>query len=249
MAVSTFKPPDDGRLVRRQDGKRMRIPGSITVEDFREITRILGNIRQDIEDELGKLSGGACPDDQKPKELHIRLNESDKPYPLPLFVGWVESEDVRQTREKWNQPHPGLHRFAGDEYSEIYGEALNYANQDPKDHFRHRNWEANELLEKRASEKATDPKAGNLFQTCLAMVIDGLATGTLVVGFRHRPNDQLLQKAQEVLGQWAREDYPKSPPQRNSLIEFLRKFELGGPLLKDSNWWALIPQPGKPTAP
>src|SRR5919106_6326902 len=156
MAVSTFKPPDDGRLIRRQDGKRMRVPSSITVEDFREITRILGNIRQDIEDELGKLCGGACPDDQKPKELHIRLNESDKPYPLPFFAGWVESEDVRAMRLEWNHPDPGLHRFGDDVYSEIYGEALNYANNpDPKEHFRYRDWARIELLEKRAGEKAT----------------------------------------------------------------------------------------------
>jgi hypothetical protein len=243
MAVSKFEFPDDGRLIRRQDIKRMRIPGSITVEDFREITRILGNIRQDIEDELAKLLGGACPSDQQPKELHIRLNESDKPYPVPIFAGWVESEDVRATRLEWNHPDPGLHRFGDDVYSEIYGEALNYASKDPKEHFRYRDWAASELLEKRAGEKATDPKAGNTFQTCLAMVIDGLATGTLVVGFRRRPSDQLLQTVQRVLGEWAREDYSKSSPQRRSLIDFLKKFELGGPRLANSNWWDFIPRP------
>ena len=72
------------------------------------------------------------------------------------------------------------------------------------------------------------------------MVIEGRATGTLVVGFRGRPNDQLLQRAQQVLGEWAREDYPKSSPRRGSLIDFLKKFELGGPRLKDSGWWKLI---------
>lgn len=245
MAVSTFVPKD--RLIRNQPGRK-RIPGAITVEDFVRITAFLEEILGDIDKELEALG---AQDAEKPKELHIRLNESDKPFALPLFVGWVESEDVRQTREVWNHPHPGLHRFADDVYSEIYGEALNYANNpDNKEHFKYRNWEASELLEKRAGEKATDPKAGNLFQTCLAMVIDGLATGTLVVGFRRRPNDQLIDKTHEVLEQWAREDKPKSPPRRSALIDFLKKFELGGPQLKDSNWWALIPQPSpKPTAP
>jgi hypothetical protein len=244
MAPSKFKFPDDGRLIRRQDVQRMRIPGSITVEDFREITRILGIIRQDIEDDLEKLCGGACPDDQKPKELHIRLNESDKPFPLPIFVGWIESEDVRARRLEWNHPDPGLHRFGDDVYSEIYGEALNYAsNKDPKEHFRYRDWAANELLEKRAGEKATDPKAGNTFQTCLAMVIEGLATGTLVVGFRRRPEEPLLLKTQEVLKEWARDDASKTLPERNSLIDFLKKFELGGPRLANSNWWDFIPRP------
>ena len=234
MAVSTFVPKD--RLIRHQPG-RMRIPGSITVEDFLAITNLLREILQDIDNELGALG---AKNDEKPKELHIRLNESDKPFPLPIFAGWVESEDVQQTRQDWNHPHPGLHRFGDDVYSEIYGEALNYADADPKEHFRYRDWARSELLEKRAGEKATDPKAGNTFQTCLAMVIEGRATGTLVVGFRGRPNDQLLQRAQQVLGEWAREDYPKSSPRRGSLIDFMKKFELGGPRLKDSGWWKLI---------
>jgi len=234
MAVSTFVPKD--RLIRHQPG-RMRIPGSITVEDFLAITNLLREILQDIDNELG---ASGANNDEKPKELHIRLNESDKPFPMPIFAGWVESEDVQQTRQDWNHPHPGLHRFGDDIYSEIYGEALNYADADPKEHFRYRDWARSELLEKRAGEKATDPKAGNTFQTCLAMMIEGRATGTLVVGFRRRPNDQLLQRAQQVLGEWAREDYPKSSPRRNSLIDFLKKFELGGPRLKDSGWWKLI---------
>ena len=44
MAISTFKPPDDGRLIRRQLLGRRRIPGSITVEDFRLITGFLEEI-------------------------------------------------------------------------------------------------------------------------------------------------------------------------------------------------------------
>jgi hypothetical protein len=242
MAVSTFKPPDDGRLIRRQDEKRKRIPGSITLDHFVQITGFLNQILEEIDKELAAL--GAQEDD-RPKELHIRLNESDKPFPLPIFVGWVESDDVRKTREKWNHPQPGLHRFGDDVYSEIYGEALNYANIE-KERFRQRDWNNQkwpgepEILDKRAGEKATDPKAGNKFQTCLAMVIDKLATGTLVVGFRRKPDGALLDKTHEVLEQWARED--KSPSQRKSLIDFLKKeFELGGPRLGNSNWWGLIP--------
>jgi hypothetical protein len=247
MAASTFKPPDKNRLIRRQPDRK-RIPGSITVQDFVQITGFLDEILNDINNELRTLQTSRkesyTPGDE-PKELHIRLNESDKPFPLPIFVGWVESNDVKETREKWNHPHPGLHRFGDDVYSEIYGEALNHANIE-KERFRQRDWDNEpwpgepEILDKRAGEKATDPKAGNRFQTCLAMVIDGLATGTLVVGFRRRPIPELLNKTHEVLEQWARED--KSPTQRKRLIDFLQKgFQLGGPRLANSEWWKLIP--------
>ena len=55
------------------------------------------------------------------------------------------------------------------------------------------------------------------------MVIDQLATGTLVVGFHRRPDQPLLDKTQQILREWAREDAPKSAAQRSSLIDFLRK--------------------------
>jgi hypothetical protein len=99
MAISTFVPKD--RLIRQQRG-RIRIPGGITPEDFLEITRILRQILQDIDNEITTLRGAACQEDDRPKELHIRLNESDKPFPLPIFAGWVESDDVRDRRQDWN---------------------------------------------------------------------------------------------------------------------------------------------------
>jgi hypothetical protein len=228
------------RLIRNQLGRRMRIPGGITPEIFLQITELLRSILQDIDSELRTLRGGAYKDDEKPKELHIRLNESDKPWPLPIFAGWVESDDVRAKREDWNHPDPGLHRFGDDVYSEIYGEAFRYANsKDPNEHFRYRDWEAGEILEKRSGEKATDPKAGNRFQTCLAIVIGDYVNGTLVVGFRRRPDDQLLKKTQELLKEWARE--PTSD-KRGGLIVFLsNNFQLGGPHLNDSDWVRLLP--------
>ena len=230
------------RLIRRQDGRRNRIPGGITPEDFLEVTKILAEIREDIDNELRALRASRgeqyAKDNDEPKELHIRLNESDKPFPLPVFAGWVESDDVRDRRQDWNQGHPGLVRFGDDVYSEIYGEAFRYADDpDPDKRFRYRDWGAGEILEKRSGEKATDPKAGNNFQTCFGMVIDDHVVGTLVVGFRRRPDVDLLKKTQEIFGEWGR--YATSG-KRYRLIEFLKKFELGGPHLKDSNWWDLL---------
>jgi hypothetical protein len=233
------------RLIRSQDRRRNRIPGGITPEHFLAITQILRDVLQDIDNELRALQascGSVYQDDERPKELHIRLNESDKSFPLPIFAGWVESEDMQQMRQDWNHPDPGLHRFGDDVYSEIYGEAFRYANDSTnqgQNHFRYRDWQAGEILEKRSGEKATDPKAGNRFQTCLAIVIDDFVNGTLVVGFRQRPADPMFERTKEILGEWARE--PKSP-HRNSLIDYLRSnFELGGPHLRDSDWVKLLP--------
>jgi hypothetical protein len=233
MAVR--KGDEKPRLVRYQPGSSdLRIPSGITPEDFLEITKILRLILQDIDSELAALRGRAFKADERPKELHIRLNESGKPWALPIFAGWVESDDARARRREWNHPDPGLLRFGDDVYSEIYGEAFNYASSKvADDHFRYRDWAAGELLEKRAGEKATDPKAGNTFQTCLAIVVDKTVTGTLVIGFRRRPQEPLLKKTQALLREWARE--PKSE-NRRALIDFLKKFRLGGPRLGRSDW-------------
>ena len=230
---------EKARLTRKDPGNRNRIPGGITPEDFLEITKILRTILRDIDNELKKVRGKAYKDDERPKELHVRLNESGKPWPLPIFAGWVESDDTREKRQDWNQPDPGLLRFGDDVFSEVYGEAFQWADDpDPEKHFQYRDWAAGEILEKRAGEKATDPKAGNTFQTCLAIVIDKLVTGTLVVGFRRKPNEPLLKRTQALLREWARE--PKSR-KRRGLIDFLRgKFQLGGPPLKNSNWARLL---------
>jgi hypothetical protein len=240
MAIGKLVVTD--RLIRHQDGRPNRIPGGITPEHFLEINRILEMILRDIETELEAVQTARKQtylDDEKPKELHIRLNESDKPWPFAVFVGWVESEDVRNKRQDWNHPHPGLQRFGHDVYSEIYGEAFRYANDpDPKNHFRYRDWGAGEILEKRSEEKATDPKSGNNFQTCLAIVIDDHAVGTLVVGFRQRPADELFERTKQLLGEWAREPASSS---RNGLVEYLKNtFELGGPQLQNSDWVRFI---------
>jgi len=64
------------RLIRHQDGRRNRIPGGVTPEDFLDITRILTEIREDIDNELKALRASRGEqykkDTDEPKELHIR---------------------------------------------------------------------------------------------------------------------------------------------------------------------------------
>jgi hypothetical protein len=246
------------RLIRYQPKMtKPRIPGGITPESFAVLTGLLHEILHDMQGAI-EAEVKANPSDEydfdfRPKELHVRLNESHKPFPLGIFVGWVESEDVQLAREAWNQAHPGLARFGDDALSEIYAEAFRYADKDDRDMhpnpiFRYREWdkvvlpplggaqELTEIFEKRSGEKATDPKAGNRFQTCLAIVAQGRAVGTLVVGFKKRLPDPLLNVAQQVLRDWARGFNNK----RMGLLNFLNGFALGGPLLKKSDWAAQI---------
>jgi len=227
------------------------IPGGITLDDFREIQKLLAEIFQDIK----KNTGGT-----EPQELHMRLNESEKPWPLPIFVGW--HEDSPDNRIDYNHPHPALWRFGDDVLSEVYAEAINFADEEGDKAFQFRNWHdgQSEMLEKRAGERATDPKAGNNFQTCLAIVIDNetprvvepgkgeaatfrRAVGTLVLGFRQKPGGDVLTKAHQIMREWALEKVAKTDPKRGGLIAWLKQeFDLGGPLLRatpntlDNRW-------------
>ena len=234
---------------RRLSSKRP-IPGGISLDDFRTIQRYLEDIFQDIENETGT---------GLPQELHMRLNESEKPWPLPIFVGWHEAAGAAYKRMQFNHPHPALWRFGDDVLSEVYAEAINFADEEGDNAFQYRDWNI-EMGEKRAGERATDPKAGNLYQTCLAIVIDNeiprvvqpvegeptafrRAVGTLVLGFRQRPDDDVLDRAQQTMREWAIEKVDKTDARRSGLIEWLKnEFDLGGPLLRatpntlDNRW-------------
>lgn len=216
------------------------IPGGIHLDDFRTIQAYLAEIVQDIENETGHTG--------LPRELHMRLNESEKPWPLPIFVGWHEAAGADATRMEFNQPHPALWRFGDDVLSEVYAEALNFADEEGDRAFQYRDW-TGELGEKRAGERATDPKVGHLYQTCLAIVIDNetprvrpspgetcpRAVGTLVLGFHRQPAGAMLNRAHQIMREWARESVPKTNRRRGELIQWLkREFDLGGPLLRET---------------
>jgi hypothetical protein len=237
---------------RRSSDKRP-IPGGINLDHFGQIQAYLAEIVQDIEREIEKDSGQTG----LPRELHMRLNESEKPWPLPIFVGWHEVAGADARRIQLNQPHPALWRFGDDVLSEVYAEAINFADETGDRAFQYREW-TTDLWEKRAGERATDPKAGNLYQTCLAIVIDNerprvagpdenstyrRAVGTLVLGFRSQPVGSVLNVAHRIMREWAVERVVKTDPRRQQLIQWLKnEFDLGGPLLRatpgilDNRW-------------
>jgi hypothetical protein len=236
---------------KRRSSTKRPIPGGITLDDFRTIQIHLADIFQDIENETGGTG--------LPQELHMRLNESEKPWPLPIFVGWHEAAGVDDKRMQFNHPHPALWRFGDDVLSEVYAEAINFADEEGDNAFQYRDWNI-EMGEKRAGERATDPKAGNLYQTCLAIVIDNemprvvqrvkdepttfrRAVGTLVLGFRQKPDGDVLNRAHQIMREWAIEKVDKTDARRRGLIEWLKnEFDLGGPLLRatpntlDNRW-------------
>ncbi len=247
MADPAWRPK---RIHRNQRlSTRRPIPGGIGLNDLTTIQKYLADIFQDIENEIGESDIA--------QELHMRLNESEKPWPLPIFVGWHEASD--RQRMHFNHPHPALWRFGDDVLSEVYAEAINFADEVGDAAFQYRDWNT-EMGEKRAGERATDPKAGNLYQTCLAIVIDNetprvvppvegepatfrRAVGTLVLGFRQKPDGDLLNRAHQVMREWAIQGVPKTDPKRRGLIDWLTKeFDLGGPLLRatpntlDNRW-------------
>ena len=69
------------------------------------------------------------------------------------------------------------------------------------------------------------------------------AVGTLVLGFQKKPDGDLLNKAHQIMREWALENVKKTDPKRGGLIAWLKKeFDLGGPLLRatpntlDNRW-------------
>ena len=253
MAEPNWRKEPLGRINRnRRLSDKRPIPGGITLDDFRTIQKYLADILQDIEENTGRTGVS--------QELHMRLNESEKPWPLPIFVGWHEAapEKIEHNRRmQFNHPHPALWRFGDDVLSEVYAEAINFADEEGDRAFQYRDWEK-EMPEKRAGERATDPKAGNLFQTCLAIVIDNekprvtgkgeadafrRAVGTLVLGFREKPRGDMLSKAHQIMREWALEKVAKTDARRAGLVAWLKQeFDLGGPLLRatpnnlDNRW-------------
>jgi hypothetical protein len=212
-----------------------KIPGSITPEDFMELRKILTRV---LEDMGAQVKSAGALESEMPKEVHVRLNETGKDYPYPLFVGWVEDKKLAEKRSLKNHPDPGLYRFADDVLSNVYAEA--FWSADKGNYFQWRDWET-QMDDKRPAEKGTDPKSGNLYQTCLGIVVDEgkqyRVVGTLVVGFAAKPRARIIQSVHGTLRLWGRPPSLQETRRRTSVFEsplltFLMRYELGGRILK-----------------
>ncbi|MBI4523143.1 MAG: hypothetical protein HY695_04935 [Deltaproteobacteria bacterium] len=185
------------------------IPGGITTDHFIKVREYLDQMIKEIEAIKGTKPGWAS----------CRLNESRNDI-SPVFVGWVETSEVANQRIQKNLADPGLYRFGDDHYSQIYEECL----QDPGV-LKKRDWRT-DLQDSvkglwMADAKKLSVTAGVMYRRSIGIKVNGLAVGTLNVGFIEDPVGSVDAEVGTAMRKWAD---PSS-----SLVSYLQdKFQLGG---------------------
>lgn len=187
---------------------KAKIPQGITQEDFMEIGRCLRNI-------LGQTHAML---------VNMRLNKTGIKDPAPVFVGWVEHDELKKIRLDKNESDPGLYRFGDTVGSKTYTETLL-----AKGAIKERDWSVS-LTEKHAEQKALAPKAGVMYQKLIGIIVEEgsvrRCVGTLNLGFYRKPDAQVVHNAERIMKDWAQN--PGS-----QLVKFLKaNFEFGGPAFK-----------------
>ena len=183
-----------------------KIPDDITQRDLKTIQAQLTTILT----ELGPTGV---------EIVNMRLNETGKIDAAPVFVGWVESESVKNLRSRRRESNPESSRILDDVPGGEYKEAL-----EAKGTIRDRDWPAR-LREKSKQQKAQVPGAGILYQRLIGIVVKNRCVGTLNIGFPVKPPNQAIQEADKVITRWAKDPTSK-------LVAFLgTNFQLGGPTL------------------
>lgn len=187
-------------------GKK-NIHGDITSKDFETMRDHLLAILKD--------TGAAV--------VNMRLNETGRQDPAPVFVGWVEDETLRKRRRDRREPDPGFTRFGDTVAAKEYTETIS-----AKGVIQDRDWRER-LHEKSPEQKALVPRAGVMDQKLIGIIAQEgnvrRCVGTLNLGFRKRPDAQAVQKAEKVMRHWAQD-------QNSKLVTFLKtNFQLGGPTL------------------
>ncbi|HEV8720918.1 MAG TPA: hypothetical protein VGW77_09800 [Candidatus Binatia bacterium] len=196
----------------QSNGKKM-IPGGLTLEDFVKIRDILRKILDETDAEI----------------VNMRLNKTDKANAAPVFVGWVESERVKNLRLQRNEPDPGFCRLGDTVSAREYEETLNRTVKDQKPAILDRDW-CDRLHEKSPEQKALVPRAGVMYQKLIGIVVDqgGVrhCVGTLNFGF-NRPTDAQKSSVERRIKDLAQGE-------KSELSTYLKEefnFEFGGPTL------------------
>jgi len=190
---------------------KVKIPGGITAEDFLTISKHLRGVLKET----------------NAKQVVLRLNETGKDEPAPVFVGWVEDPELTEERLEKNEPDPGLFRFADTTPSTTYDKCFRNGG-DPNE----RNWKLpSHLKERKPKELGQASKAGVNYLRFIGIIGgDGNArrcVGILSAGFSEKPDDFTIEKVDKILKRWAQSS-------SSELVAFFKgTFELGGPALKN----------------
>jgi hypothetical protein len=179
------------------------IPGGITPEHFM-------TIRKHLTDIMDKTHAVA---------VNMRLNEAGTIHPAPVFVGWVESPELAKKRASFNQPDPGLFRFADTIRSKEYTETVL-----ARGAVKERDWRV-QISQKSADQKKDLPSSGVMYQKFIGIMVNQRGVrrciGALNLGFYRKPDGKVLRNAEKVM-----KFYAQNP--RSELITFLKNdFQLG----------------------
>ena len=185
-----------------------KIPGGVTPDHFIKIREFLNRILREVQD------AGT-----KPMWVSCRLNESRDDI-SPVFVGFVEHQELRDQRARKNLPDPGLYRFGDTHYSRLYEECL----ERPGEIVR-RDWrfdQSDPLKMEDGDAKFFSQKLGVMYRRSLGIKLDNRCVGTINVGFKDNPADETDTKVESAMRKWAID------PNSELSNYFRQNFELGG---------------------
>ena len=150
---------------------KSKIPAGVTPDHFMDIRKMLLRVLKET---------GA-------KRVNMRLNESGKEEPSPVFIGCVEDDDMARKRVAMNEPDTGLFRFGDKEHAVVYNECVSAGR---RGRMTERDWKS-QLAEKSPNAKFLGPRLGAMHQKFVGITVDNgrgyRCVGTLTAGFSRKP--------------------------------------------------------------
>jgi hypothetical protein len=219
----------------------VNIPSGINPHHLSEIRKRMTWIRDDMIHFVGL-------GEDRPMHVNLRLNETNKSEPYPVFMDWCGNDAALAILTKDYELDPGLFRFGDKIPAKLYEDALKGAllsiqNQVvTKDSIALRDWtQAHQLEEKRPDSKMLAQKVGVKYQFVIGIVardqksLKTHCAGTLGVGLPDKPNvntKDFLNKMQSLAAWPASLASSPSSPHERDLVEYIEQnFALGGPVI------------------